>query len=72
MAQEITPNNFSIEEINGMINTIIYIIENDRNTEVLSCSIESMINLIPHSRTISDKFVWIFLKFLFYFSLIFL
>ncbi len=57
MAQEITPNNFSIEEINGMINTIIYIIENDRNTEVLSCSIESMINLIPHSRTISDKFV---------------
>ena len=40
-----------------MIISIVYLIENDKNSEVLTCAIESMTNLVPHSRTINDNFV---------------
>jgi hypothetical protein len=57
LAAEITPNYFTIEEINGMINAIVLLIENEKNTEVLGSSIDAMTNLIPHSRSICEKFV---------------
>ena len=57
MAAEITPNHFSIEEQNGLVNAIVTLIETDKNSEVLTCAIEAMINLVPHSRTIHENFV---------------
>lgn len=39
-----------------MVNSINFLIENDKNLEVVACAIEAMTNLIPHSRFIRDQF----------------
>lgn len=54
MATEISTCYFTPEEQNGMINAIVYLIENDKNSEVLTCAIEALTNLIPHSRAIHE------------------
>ena len=65
MASEISPNHFTAEEQNGMINGIVYLIEEDKNSEVLTSAIEAMTNLIPHSKTIHESFVIKFYYFIF-------
>jgi len=61
IAVEIAPNHFSVEEKNGMVNAIVTLIENDKNSEVLNCAIEAIMNLIPYSRSIQDNYVKFYL-----------
>ena len=57
MAAEITPNHFTMEEENGIVNAIVSLIETDKNNEVITCAIDAMTNLVSHSRTIHENYV---------------